>query len=145
MVLVKSSCRISHRTGKERTLLTRGIRIDVSTLADRIGACVVALDPLLQAIRAHVLSAARIRADDTTVPVLAKLKISSARSGPTSAMTSRSAAGDPPAAFRYSRSRADEPTQKVSCWLSGPYTGRSLCWINQLYKSHPPAEAALLG
>jgi hypothetical protein len=35
---------------------------------------VVALDPNIQAIRAHVLSAERIHADDTTVPVLAKLK-----------------------------------------------------------------------
>jgi hypothetical protein len=40
----------------------------------RVGACAVALDPLVQAIRAHVLSAERIHADDTTVPVLAKLE-----------------------------------------------------------------------
>jgi transposase len=51
-----------------------GVEIDTSTLADRVGACVVALDPIVQAIRAHVLRAERIHADDTTVPVLAKLK-----------------------------------------------------------------------
>jgi transposase len=38
-----------------------GIEIDVSTLADRVGAGVVALDPIVQAIRAHVMSAERIR------------------------------------------------------------------------------------
>ena len=46
-----------------------GVEIDTSTLADRVGACVVALDPIVQAIRAHVLRAERIHADDTTVPV----------------------------------------------------------------------------
>ena len=42
----------------------------------RIGSapCVVALAPTIEAIRAHVMSAERIHADDTTVPVLAKLK-----------------------------------------------------------------------
>jgi hypothetical protein len=40
-------------------------------LPDRVGACVVALDPIIQALWAHVLSAERIRADDSTVPVIA--------------------------------------------------------------------------
>jgi hypothetical protein len=41
----------------ERDLYPRGIEIDVSTLADRVGACVVALDPIIEAIRIHVMSA----------------------------------------------------------------------------------------
>ena len=52
-----------------------------------------------------------IHADDTTVPVLAKLDEdkSSAACGPTSAMIGRSAAQTPPAAlFYYSRGRAGE-------------------------------------
>jgi Transposase IS66 family len=59
---------------QSKTYAREGIEIDVSTLADRIGACVVALAPINEAIRAHVMSAERIHADDTTVPVLAKLK-----------------------------------------------------------------------
>src|SRR5580704_14197627 len=51
-----------------------GVDLDESTLADWVGSCVVALDPIIQAIRSYVLSAERIHADDTTVPVLAKLK-----------------------------------------------------------------------
>ena len=51
-----------------------GVEIDTSTLADRVGACVQALDAIVQRIEAHVLSAERIHADDTTVPVLAKMK-----------------------------------------------------------------------
>jgi len=49
-----------------------GINLDVSTLADWVGACAATLAPLIEAIRAHVFAAERIHADDTTVPVLAK-------------------------------------------------------------------------
>ena len=51
-----------------------GVDIDESTLADWVGSVVVAVDPVLQTLRSNVLSAERIHADDTTVPVLAKLK-----------------------------------------------------------------------
>lgn len=49
-----------------------GIDLDVSTLADWVGAAAATLMPLVDAIRSHVFSAERIHADDTTVPVLAK-------------------------------------------------------------------------
>ena len=51
-----------------------GIDLDVSTLADWVGACTAALAPLEALIRAHVMAAERIHGDDTTVPVLAKGK-----------------------------------------------------------------------
>jgi transposase len=51
-----------------------GIELDVSTLADWVGACTVSLAPLIELIRRHVLAAERIHADDTTVPVLTKEK-----------------------------------------------------------------------
>jgi transposase len=56
------------------TFAREGIEFDTSTLADRVGACVVALDPIVQALKAHVLAAERIHTDDATVPVLAKMK-----------------------------------------------------------------------
>ncbi|WP_415578936.1 IS66 family transposase, partial [Komagataeibacter xylinus] len=49
-----------------------GIDLDTSTLADWVGACTATLAPLTALIRAHVLAAQRLHADDTTVPVLAK-------------------------------------------------------------------------
>ena len=49
-----------------------GIELDVSTLADWVGACAATLMPLRDAIRDHVHSAERLHVDDTTVPVLAK-------------------------------------------------------------------------
>ncbi len=54
----------------------RNRRVD----ARRLGwACVVVLDPIAQLIRAHVLAAERIHANDTTVPVLAKKKTKTGR------------------------------------------------------------------
>ncbi len=49
-----------------------GVEIDVSTMADWVGAAAATLMPLVEAIRAHVLAAERLHGDDTTVPVLAK-------------------------------------------------------------------------
>ena len=51
-----------------------GIDLSVSTLADQVGACTAALQPLHALIQAHVLSAERLHGDDTTVPILARGK-----------------------------------------------------------------------
>jgi transposase len=56
-----------------------GIDLDVSTLADWVGACTATLAPLVELIRSHVLGAARLHGDDTTVPVLAKMKTRTGR------------------------------------------------------------------
>ena len=56
------------------TYAREGIDLDVSTLADWVGACAATLMPLILLIRAYVFAAERIHADDTTVPVLAKGK-----------------------------------------------------------------------
>jgi len=51
-----------------------GIDLSLSTLADQVGACAAALQPLHRLIEAHVLAAERLHGDDTTVPILAKGK-----------------------------------------------------------------------
>jgi transposase len=61
------------------TYAREGIELDVSTLADWVGACAATLMPLVERIRAHVFAAERIHADDTTVPVLAKGKCRTGR------------------------------------------------------------------
>jgi transposase len=48
-----------------------GIDLDVSTMADHVGACTATLNPIFELIRRHVLAGQRIHGDDTTVPVLA--------------------------------------------------------------------------
>ena len=66
-----------------------GIELDVSTLADWVGACSATLAPLVELIRRQVLAADRIHGDDTTVPVLAKNKTVTGRLWITSGMTAR--------------------------------------------------------
>ena len=51
-----------------------GIDLSLSTLADQVGACTTALQPLFALIERHVLTAERLHGDDTTVPILAKHK-----------------------------------------------------------------------
>ena len=63
-----------------------GIDLDVSTLADWDSTAAATLMPLVDVIRDHVFAAERVRADDTTVPVLAKGKAASADYGPMCAM-----------------------------------------------------------
>jgi len=48
-----------------------GVELDRSTLAGWVGASSELLAPLVEALRKHVLSASKIHADDTPVPVLA--------------------------------------------------------------------------
>lgn len=60
-------------------LKAEGIPLSLSTLADQIGAICVAVKPLFLLLEAHGLAADRLHADDTTVPLLAKLKTSVAR------------------------------------------------------------------
>src|SRR5438045_665593 len=49
-----------------------GIDLSLSTLADQVGACTAALQPLHVLIEHHVLAAERLHGDDTNVPILAK-------------------------------------------------------------------------
>ena len=86
-----------------------GIDLDVSTLADWVGACAATLGPLVTLIRDHVLAAERIHGDNTTVPVLAKGKTVTGRLW-TYVRDDRPFGGTaPPAAlFYYSRDRRGE-------------------------------------
>jgi transposase len=113
MVLVAKFLLHQPLNRQSETYAREGIELDVSTPADRVGACVVALDPIIQALWAHVLSAERIHADDTTVPVLAKTVTGRIW---THVRDDRPFGGkDPPAAvFRYSRTPAGEHPQAHS-------------------------------
>jgi transposase len=150
---------------QSETYAREGVEIDVSTLAGWVGACVATFDPILEAIRRHVFAAERLHVDDTTVPVLAKLKTVTGRiwaeltkgSGRRS-LLEWSAEGyvrddrpfggkDPPAAiFYYSRSRAgDYPRAHLAGW-TGIMQADAFAGFNQLYEARrqpaPIIEAA---
>ena len=93
-----------------------GIDLDVSTLADWVGATSATLSPLITLIRQHVMAGARLHGDETTVPVLAKNKTVTGRLW-TYVRDDRPFSGpDPPAAlFYYSRDRRGEhPTRHLA-------------------------------
>jgi transposase len=147
MVLVNKFLLHQPLNRQSKTFAREGIEIDVSTLADRVGACVVALDPLIDAIRIHVMSAERIHADDTTVPVLAKMKTVLGRIW-TYVRDDRPFGGsDPPAAlFYYSRNRAGEHPQGHMAGYVGLMQADAFNGYNDLYRANrkpaPVLEAA---
>ena len=147
MVLVNKFLLHQPLNRQSKTFAREGIEIDVSTLADRVGACVVALDPMIEAIRIHVMSAERIHADDTTVPVLAKMKAVLGRIW-TYVRDDRPFGGnDPPAAlFHYSRNRAGEHPQGHLAGYIGLMQADAFNGYNDLYKANrkpaPILEAA---
>jgi len=118
-----------------------GIDLDVSTLADWVGACAASLEPLTDAIKAHVFAAERIHADDTTVKVLAKHKCRTGRLW-TYVRDDRPFAGSaPPAAvFFYSRDRAGiHPEEHLKSW-TGLMQADAYSGFNKLYEpSRRPA------
>jgi len=48
-----------------------GVELDRSTMAEWVGGCSRLLEPLVEALRRHVMSARKLHGDDTPVPVLA--------------------------------------------------------------------------
>jgi transposase len=129
------------------TYVREGIDLDVSTLADWVGACAATLMPLVEVIRAHVFAAERIHADDTTVPVLAPGKTRTGRLW-TYVRDDRPFAGsDPPAAaFFYSRDRTGEHPEQHLASYAGLMQADAYAGFNKLYeakrKPGPIIEAA---
>ena len=114
-----------------------GIDLDVSTLADWVGATAATLMPLVEVIRAHVFAAKRIHADDTTVPVLAKNKTRTGRLW-TYVRDDRPFGGpDPPAAvFFYSRDRGGEHPEQHLASYTGLMQADAYAGFNRLYEAN---------
>jgi transposase len=124
-----------------------GVEIDTSTLADWVGTCTATLLPLCELIRRHVLAAARIHGDDTTVPVLAKGKTITGRLW-TYGRDDRPFNGiDPPAAiFFYSRDRGGQHPGRHLASYAGILQADAYGGFNDLYRADrkpvPITEAA---
>src|ERR1700675_1421062 len=129
------------------TYAREGIDLDVSTLADWVGAAAATLMPLIEVIRTHVFAAERIHADDTTVPVLAKGKTRTGRLW-TYVRDDRPFGGpDPPAAvFFYSPDRRGEHPEQHLAGYAGLMQADAYAGFNKLYEASrrggPIIEAA---
>ena len=111
-----------------------GVDLSLSTLADQVGACTVALRPLHDLIAAHVLAADRLHGDDTPVPVLAKGKTDTGRAWAYVRDDRPFGGPDPPAVlFRYSRDRSgDHPVEHLRSY-AGILQADAYAGFNRLY------------
>ena len=126
-----------------------GIDLSVSTLADQVGACTAALQPLHALIEAHVLAAERLHGDDTTVPILAKGKTVTGHIW-TYVRDDRPFGGHaPPAALYYaSRDRRHEHPDAASSAFTGILQADAYSGYNGLYDPSRPGSdhaGAVLG
>src|SRR5438552_2949724 len=123
-----------------------GIELSVSTMADHVGACAAALKPVYELIKAHVFAAERIHGDDTTVPVLAKVKTRTGRIW-TYVRDDRPFDGQaPPAAvFFYSPDRGSIHPEQHLAGYCGILQADAYAGFNRLYapdrKPGPITEA----
>ena len=113
-----------------------GIELSVSTMADHVGACAATLTPLYELIKAHVFAAERIHGDDTTVPVLAKVKTRTGRIW-TYVRDDRPFGGEaPPAAvFFYSPDRAGIHPEQHLAGYCGILQADAYAGFNTLYEA----------
>ncbi len=120
-----------------------GVEISLSTLADQVGACAAVLAPIHALIRAHVLAARRLHADDTTVPLLAKGGTTTARLWTYLRDDRPFAGGAPPAALYYFSTdrRMEHPTKHLAGW-TGILQADAYGGYNELYSAdHKPSPA----
>lgn len=123
-------------TRQSATYAHEGVALDVSTLADWVGAAAATLMPLVEAIKDHVLAGERIHADDTTVPVLAKGKTRTGRVW-TYVRDDRPFAGHaPPAAvFFYSPDRTGAHPEAHLAGYAGLMQADAYAGFNRLYEA----------
>ncbi len=112
-----------------------GIDLDVSTLADWVGACTATLSPLVELIRRHVLAARAFMATTRRCRCWPRARPSPAGCGPMCATTGRSADRDPPAAiFYYSRNREGEHPSRHLADYGGILQADAYAGFNELYE-----------
>jgi transposase len=111
-----------------------GVELDVSTLADWVGASAAGLMPLVLGVRAHVFAAERLHGDDTTVPVLAKGRTRIARVWGYVRDDRPFAGHAPPAvAFFYSPDRRGEHPERHLASFAGILQADAYAGFDRLY------------
>lgn len=116
-----------------------GVDLSLSTLADQVGACAAALQPLYGLIERHALVAERLHGDDTTVPILAKGQTVKGHIW-TYVRDDRPFGGRaPPAALYYaSRDRRQEHPTRHLQGFTGILQADAYSGYNELYDASRP-------
>lgn len=147
MMLVEKYANHQPLNRQSEQFAREGIELSVSTMADHVGACAAVLLPLYELIKAHVFAGERIHGDDTTVPVLAKVKTRTGRIW-TYVRDDRPFGGrDPPAAvFFYSPDRAGIHPERHLAGYGGILQADAYAGFNGLYAAdHKPGPITQAG
>jgi transposase len=122
-----------------------GVELDRSTLADWVGGTSRLFEPLLEALRRHVMSAQKLHADDTPVPVLAP-GLGRTKTGRLwTYVRDDRPAGDqtPPAVwFAYSPDRKGEHPKAHLSQFRGTLQADGYAGFDQIYEAGGIQEAA---
>lgn len=122
-----------------------GVELERSTLADWVGQCSALLRPLVDALNRYVLSAAKVHADDTPVPVLApgEGKTKTGRLWPYVRDDRPAGDASPPAVwFAYSANRRGEHPQTHLQSFAGILQADAYAGYDALYADGKILEAA---
>jgi transposase len=122
-----------------------GVDLDRSTLAGWVGATSELLSPLVEAIRAHIMAADKLHADDTPVPVLAPGNGKTKTGRLWTYVRDDRPSGDktPPAVwFAYSPDRKGENPQQHLKSYRGTLQADAYAGFQQLYEGGRIVEAA---
>jgi transposase len=135
MILVEKFANHQPLNRQSEQYAREGIELSVSTMADHVGACAAELMPLYELIKAHVFAAERIHGDDTTVPVLAKMKTRTGRLW-TYVRDDRPFGGSaaPAAVYFYSPDRGGEHPERHLARYTGILQADAYAGFNTLYK-----------
>jgi len=122
-----------------------GVELDRSTLADWVGGTSQLFEPLVEALRRHVMGAEKLHADDTPVPVLAPGNGKTKTGRLWTYVRDDRPAGDqtPPAVwFAYSPDRKGEHPQAHLSKFKGTLQADAYAGFEQIYEGGRIREAA---
>jgi transposase len=144
-VLVSKYCHHLPLYRQEEIYEREGVELDRATLADGVGGASGLLQPLVEALRRHVMSATKLHADDTPVPVLAPGLGKTKLARLWTYVRDDRPAGDktPPAVwFAYTPDRKGEHPRTHLSSFTGTLQADAYAGFDQLYESGCIREAA---
>ena len=122
-----------------------GVELERSTLADWVGSASKLLEPLNEALRKHVISAAKLHADDTPVPVLEPGKGRTKTGRLWTYVRDERPAGQtaaPAVWFAYTPDRSGKHPNQQLAKFKGTLQADAYAGFNRLYDSGDVSEAA---
>src|SRR2546425_5351014 len=122
-----------------------GVELDRSTMAEWVGGCSRLLEPLVEALRRHVMNAEKLHVDDTPVPVLAPGNGKTKTGRLWTYVRDDRPWGDqtPPAVwFAYTPDRKGEHPERHLREFCGTLQADAYAGFNQLYENGRIQEAA---